>query len=89
MISEHSTTRQVLLGQILESLDKLSMQDLQRTLIFIKSLDQSSFGVSGRNLVALKDLFPQEDMEDIAQAIQQARDEEMRLIEQAQSDATA
>lgn len=89
MISEHSTTRQILLGQILESLNKLSMQDLQRTLFFIKSLDQSSFGVSGRNLVALKDLFPQEDMEDIARAIQQARDEEIRLIEQAQSDATA
>lgn len=47
------------------------MRDLQRTLFFIKSLDQPSFGISGRNLVALKELFPQEDMEDIAHAIQQ------------------
>ena len=75
---KHATTRQWILGQLIESLEKLSMNDLQRVLLFTQSLGhaRSPVGVRGKDLLALEDLFSAEDMDDMARFMEAAHDEE-------------
>lgn len=84
MAHENPTTRQLILGQLMEALEHLSLNDLQRVLFFAHSLQQPPVGISGRNLLALADLFPQEDIDDLARIIQQARDDEAQAIDHLQ-----
>lgn len=81
---ENPTTRQLILGQLMEGLEHLSLNDLQRVLFFAHSLKQPPVGISGRNLLALADLFPQDDIDDLARIIQQARDDETQAIDHLQ-----